>query len=123
MIGTRAQAREAGAGAVAPPSALFALTELPRALAEFSSLGISAPLLATVARGDGHPVMVLPGFVTSDISTTVLRRYLTQRGYDTHAWELGRNLGPRAIGRAGEKLGARLLAVHEATGRKVSLIG
>lgn len=111
------------ARAIAPPSALLALTELPRALAEFSSLGIAAPLLASAPRGDGHPVMVLPGFVTSDISTTVLRRYLQQLGHDVHAWELGRNLGPRAIGRDGEKLVARLRAIHAATGRRVSLIG
>lgn len=108
---------------VAPPSALLALTELPRALAELSSLGMAAPFLASAPRGDGHPVMVLPGFVTSDISTTVLRRYLTRIGYDAHTWDLGRNLGPKAIGMQGEKLIARLKAIHEATGQKVSLIG
>ncbi len=109
--------------AIRPPSALLALTELPRALAEFSALGIAAPFLASAPRGDGHPVMVLPGFVTSDMSTTVLRRFLARQGYHAHAWELGRNLGPRAIGREGEKLVARLRAIHEATGQKVSLIG
>lgn len=108
---------------VSPPSLLLALTELPRAIAELSSLAPAAPLLATAPRGDGHPVMVLPGFVTSDISTTVLRRFLTQMGYDTHAWELGRNLGPKAIGWGGEKLIARLDQIHEETGKRVSLIG
>lgn len=111
------------AHAIAPPSALLALTELPRAVAEFSTLGMASPLLASAKRGDGHPVMVLPGFVTSDASTAVLRRYLTQIGYDAHTWDLGRNLGPKAIGRQGEKLVARLLAIHAATGRKVSLVG
>lgn len=110
-------------GAIRPPSALLALTELPRALAEFSTLGIAAPFLANAPRGDGHPVMVLPGFVTSDISTTVLRGFLARQGYDAHAWDLGRNLGPKAIGREGEKLVARLRAIHDATGKKVSLIG
>jgi len=80
-------------------------------------------LLATAPRGDGHPVMVLPGFVTSDRSTTVLRAFLKGLGYDAHAWELGRNLGPKAIGQQGEKLIARILEVHEATGKKVSLVG
>lgn len=110
-------------GAIRPPSALLALTELPRALAEFSTLGIAAPFLANAPRGDGHPVLVLPGFVTSDVSTTVLRRFVAGQGYDAHAWELGRNLGPKAIGREGERLVARLRAIHEATGQKVSLIG
>lgn len=106
-----------------PPSALLALTELPRALAELGALPFAAPLLAAAPRGDGHPVLVLPGFVTSDTSTAVMRAYLKRLGYDAHAWELGRNLGPRAIGREGERLIARLRAIHEATGQRVSVIG
>jgi pimeloyl-ACP methyl ester carboxylesterase len=108
---------------IKPPSALLALTELPRALVELGSLGLAAPILATAPRGDGHPVMVLPGFVTTDISTAPLRRYLRDLGYDAHAWQLGRNLGPKAIGREGEKLIARLREIHDTTGQKVSLIG
>ena len=108
---------------VRAPSALLALSELPRALAELGTLPLAAPLLATVPRGDGHPVLVLPGFTTSDTSTAVLRRYLTRIGYDAHTWDLGRNLGLKAIGREGEKLIDRLNAVHELTGRKVSLVG
>ena len=107
----------------APPSAILALTELPRALFELGSLAFASPLLATAPRGDGHPVMILPGFMASDSSTVVIRRYLKNLGYDAHAWELGRNLGPRAIGREGEKLVDRLRAVHELTGQKVSLVG
>lgn len=110
--------------AISPPSALLALTELPRALLDIGALGLAAgPLLATAPRGDGHPVMVLPGFVTTDISTTLLRRFLDRIGYDAHAWELGRNLGPKAIGREGERLVARLTDIHERTGEKVSLVG
>lgn len=107
-----------------PPSALLALTELPRALAEFGSYAaLAAPLHATAPRGDGHPVLVLPGFMTSDASTTVLRRFLRRLGYDARAWDLGRNLGPRAIGREGEHLVAKLREIHERTGQKVSLVG
>ena len=105
------------------PSALLALTELPRALVELGALPWAVPLLATAPRGDGHPVLVLPGFVTSDRSTTILRGFLNGQGYDAHAWELGRNLGPKAIGHQGEKLIARILEVHQATGKKVSLVG
>ncbi len=106
-----------------PPSPLLALTELPRALAERASLPLAAPFLRMAPRGDGHPVLVLPGFTTTDRSTAVLRHYLARLGYDVHAWELGRNLGPRAIGREGEKLNARLEDIHAATGRTISLIG
>lgn len=109
--------------ATKPPSALLALSELPRAIGELSALPWFSAGLMSAPRGDGHPVMVLPGFVTSDISTTILRRYLGQLGYDAHAWELGRNLGPKAIGREGEKLVERLRCIHDKTGQKVSLIG
>jgi pimeloyl-ACP methyl ester carboxylesterase len=109
--------------ATKPPSPILALSELPRALVEMGSLPLAAPLLWSAPRGDGHPVLVLPGFTTTDRSTGVLRRYLTRMGYDTHAWELGRNLGPRAIGQQGEKLIARLEDIHAATGKKVSLVG
>lgn len=105
------------------PSHWLALTELPRAVAEFASLPLAAPLLARAPKGDGHPVLVLPGFITTDASTVVLRNFLKRLGYDAHEWGLGRNLGPRAIGREGEKLVAKLTDIHAATGQKVSLVG
>ena len=80
-------------------------------------------MLATAPRGDGHPVIVLPGFVTSDRRPACCAAFSSGIGYDAHAWDLGRNLGPKAIGRQGEKLIDRVLAVHEATGQKVSLVG
>ena len=109
--------------AIKPPSLFLAITELPRALLELGSLPWASPLLSRAPKGDGHPVLVLPGFVTSDFSTRLLRRYLDRLGYDSHAWELGRNLGPKAIGAQGEKLIARLDEIHGATGQKVSVIG
>ncbi|MBC7985617.1 MAG: alpha/beta hydrolase, partial [Sphingomonadaceae bacterium] len=79
--------------------------------------------LASAPRGDGHPVLVLPGMLASDRSTGVLRTYLANLGYEVHKWELGRNLGARAIGVEGERLIERLSTIHRANGRKVSLIG
>ncbi len=105
------------------PSMVLALTEAPRAMVELSYLSMTAPLLRQAPRGDGHPVLVLPGFVTSDRSTRILRLYLDDLGYDAHGWELGRNLGPKAVGARGERLTRRLLAVHRATCAKVSLVG
>lgn len=112
-----------GTPRIEPPSKMLAVTELGRAVLEFGTLPLAAPLLLAAPRGDGHPVLVLPGFITTDLSTTVLRRFLTQLGYDAHAWELGRNLGPKAIGWSGEKLVARLEDIHAKTGKKVSLVG
>ena len=115
--------QENQADRVAPPSMLLALTEPMRALFELGSMPMAAPLLAMAPRGDGHPVLVLPGFITSDRSTGLLRRFLTRMGYDAYTWNLGRNLGPKAIGDEGEHLIERLEEVHAKTGKKVSLVG
>lgn len=81
----------------AAPPLVNALTELPRTLLEMSSLVMSMPWLATQPRGDGHKVMVLPGFLAGDESTAVLRRYLDYLGYEALPWKLGRNTGRAEI--------------------------
>jgi alpha/beta hydrolase fold len=43
--------------------------------------------------GKGKPVLVVPGLLSSDISTYVLRKYLTKKGYIVYGWQLGINLG------------------------------
>ena len=53
----------------------------------------ASPLLSTVGRSDHHPVLVLPGFSATDVSTVPLRLVLRSRGYWVHAWQLGRNIG------------------------------
>src|ERR1700738_5547797 len=53
------------------------------------------PLLSQAPRGDGHPVLVLPGLVASDTSTRPLRSFLKNRGYAVSGWRQGRNLGLR----------------------------
>jgi len=101
----------------------YAMAEGPRALAEMASLLPAAPYLALAPRGDGHPVLVLPGFGGGDGSTTVIRRYLAGQGLATHTWELGRNLGS-AIPDLQQRLSERLEAVWQESGRRpVSLVG
>jgi pimeloyl-ACP methyl ester carboxylesterase len=39
-------------------------------------------------------VLVLPGLLASDLSTTVLRGWLRRLGYEVVGWDLGRNRGP-----------------------------
>ena len=81
---------------VPPPSLWLSLTEVHRAAAEILSLGLSRRMLERLApSGDGHPVMVLPGFFGSDAYNTALRRFLARRGYAVHGWGQGVNLGPR----------------------------
>jgi hypothetical protein len=103
-----------------PPSKLLWLAEY-RAVWELGFSLTAAPLLLTAPRGDGHPVLVLPGFLVSDVSTTMLRRYLRTLGYDAYGWELGRNFG--GIRRMRAKLRERLSTIHAKTGKTVTLIG
>ncbi|MCZ6618402.1 MAG: alpha/beta hydrolase [Gammaproteobacteria bacterium] len=99
------------------------LAEGPRVISEIASLMAVAPFLYHAPRGDGHPVLVLPGFGAGDRSTTVIRGFLTSLGYRARPWELGTNLGP-AIPDLMVELAARLDEVFVAAGEvKVSLIG
>jgi pimeloyl-ACP methyl ester carboxylesterase len=80
---------------VPPPSAFLALTEAHRTFFEMLSLTLSRSVLRKAPRGDGHAVMVLPGFMGDDGYNGPLRRFLTQQEYSVHGWGQGRNLGPR----------------------------
>jgi pimeloyl-ACP methyl ester carboxylesterase len=108
------------AGRLRAPSLFMMLAEARSVFELNSSLWLS-PLLMRAPRGDGHPVLALPGFLASDLSMAPMRRYLKQLGYDTHAWNLGRNLG----GVAGKRGALRdlLTQIHATTGKKVSIIG
>lgn len=104
-----------------PPSALLALTEFQRTTLEVISLATLRRLLEGLPRGDGHPVMVLPGFLGSDTYNAPFRRFLTRLGYKVHGWGLGQNLGPRDG--ALEKLMARVDNLTQRHGEAISLIG
>ena len=84
---------------------------------------LASPLLRAVPipSGQGQPVIVLPGFMTTDVSSIRLRRSLNAAGYRAFGWELGRNLGARAD--MLERLSGRVAAVHRAHGGPVALIG
>ncbi len=103
-----------------PPLGLFAREQV-RALGEFSTFSGRSALLRRVARGDGHPVLVLPGLLTGDLSTQPLRRFLRQLCYDARGWKLGINRGPTDA--LQESLDTRLAYLVERHERKVSLIG
>ena len=103
-----------------PPSRTLMLLE-GRAIHELGAFLGALPLLSLAPRGDGHPVLVLPGLVASDTSTRPLRSFLKSRGYAASGWRQGRNLGPRQGVQH-----AMVDLVHELTdahGRKISLIG
>src|SRR4051794_9416364 len=61
------------------PSPAALLTEPPRAGLDVAALAAAWPLLTAARRGDGHPVLVLPGLMTGDPATLVLRTALRAR--------------------------------------------
>src|SRR5258708_31399261 len=63
-----------------PPSRTLMFLE-GRAIHELGAFLGALPLLSLAPRGDGHPVLVLPGLVASDPSTRPLRTFLQRRGY------------------------------------------
>jgi hypothetical protein len=103
-----------------PPSRTLMFLE-GRALPELGAFLGALPLLGLAPHGDGHPVLVLPGLVASDVSTRPLRTFLKSRGYAVSGWRQGRNLGLRpGVQHAMVDLVHELNDTH---GRKVSLVG
>lgn len=105
------------------PALPLALVEPGRTLAEISLLQFGKIPLRYAPMGDGHPVLVCPGFLASDRSTGSLRRFIASKEYDVYPWQLGSNLGPGPDGRTMDALEQRVNAIYKQTGRKVTLVG
>jgi pimeloyl-ACP methyl ester carboxylesterase len=103
----------------APSLALLALEM--RAWPELGLYFASMPLLLARPRGDGHSVLVLPPFGTTDAYTSPLRIALRALGYSTHGWGLGQNLGPTSA--ILEGVPSALEELADRSGRPVSVIG
>jgi pimeloyl-ACP methyl ester carboxylesterase len=103
-----------------PPGLGLLLAEM-RGIFEFNATLMMSPFLMSAPRGDGHPVLALPGFLASDLSMAPMRRYLTELGYEPHAWRMGRNVG--GVSRMRAALRDRLTEIYEGSRRKVSIVG
>lgn len=102
------------------PAPWLGLTEPLRAAVDAASLLPGSVWLASAARGDGHPVLVLPGFTASDASTLALRAFLRRQGFAAQGWGLGRNMGSPD---QRHELDALLTRLRVASGQAVSLVG
>jgi len=110
----------------APLTWFDAFRDLFLGAAAAATLPLGCLALSRVPRGDGHAVLVLPGFLSPDQPTWPLRWYLTQVGYAVHPWALGYNLGfSTAYHYDIEALIEHRLkeVVIESGSRKISLIG
>jgi hypothetical protein len=104
----------------APPISLLVMEPL-RALFDYCAARVGCEPLPV---GDGHPVVVYPGLAGGALSTSHLRRFLSESGFTVHDWEGGVNTGPGGI--FDEWLGGleqRVRRLHRAHGCKASLVG
>ena len=103
-----------------PPSKALLAREI-LAFAELGAYYAAVPWWNIAPRGDGSPVLVLPGLSQSDLSTELLRRFLNNRGHAAHGWRMGINCGNTGL--VDDHLLTRLQALSEEHGRKVSVVG
>ena len=100
----------------------FSLLRESRALFEFAHCYSSMPLLTRVARkGDGHPVLVIPGFMGGDGSTRGLRKFLDKLGYEVIGWSGKRNAGFDDDNF--ERLSETIVALAAERETRISLVG
>jgi pimeloyl-ACP methyl ester carboxylesterase len=105
-----------------PPNLLLALSDGPRALADVAVLNVAAPLLRKLPRAKRQQsVMVIPGFLGSDLGNGPLIRYLQHLGYTAAGWGQGRNLGPESF--SDISLRESMEPLIEAGNGRVSLVG
>jgi len=105
----------------APPPRQW-LAEPARSVGGIVSLVGARRALLAAPRGDGRPVMLLPGLFNGDFAMIVMRRYLTALGYRAEGWGLGANFGARTIGQDAERLFARIEGIVAEAG-PVTLVG
>src|SRR5512136_3106145 len=105
---------------VGKPRLLHQVIE-PRALLEMATLPLNLPMLARTPRGDGHPVLLLPGFMADEGTLIVLKLFLENRGYEVQTWGFGRNVG--FTSRHASALRQKIRYMHYKSGRTVSLVG
>ena len=106
--------------ATKPPRALYSLLE-GRALLEIGSLPLFLPMLQTTPRGDGHPVLLVPGFTASDATLIGLCVFLRSRGYHVVTWGFGQNTGFKL--KFSQALEQKIRFLHHKHKRKVSVVG
>lgn len=92
-----------------------------RALLEAATIPCALPWLLNVPKGDGHPVVLVPGFMAGEMAMGLLELYLRNRGYQVSTWGFGRNIGFHS--KHAKALEQKIRYLHYKTGRKVSLVG
>ena len=105
----------------APTFSFWSAAREATGVLELPRLGLELRDLRREPRGDGSPVLVLPGFGADDRSTWPIRRFLTSLEHDARGWGRGSNVGdvPDSV----ERVGEMVTTLAAETGRSVSLVG
>ncbi len=106
---------------IEPPSSWLLASESRAVWEMWAGLAMYLPVKHLSKRGDGHPVLVLPGLGATDASTALLRKFIDDLGYVSYAWELGRNRGFKEEVHAA--VTQRLATIHDEHKQKVTVIG
>jgi pimeloyl-ACP methyl ester carboxylesterase len=102
------------------PRTLWTLLE-GRAFLEMGLLPALLPVLQRTPRGDGHPVLLVPGFTAGDSTLIGLQVFLKSRGYHVETWGFGQNTGFKL--KFSQALEQKLRFLQHKHRRKVSLVG
>lgn len=103
-----------------PPALPLLLGEV-RVLADWRRGGRIGHAVPVTKQADGQPVLVIPGFFATDVSTVRLRRTLKAAGYFAYGWGQGRNLGVRED--TLERIDARIDQIGRESDGPVTLVG
>lgn len=103
-----------------PPHPFWTLTE-GRGILEFGAFSILRRPMRNLPKGDGHPVLALPGFMASDVSTRPMRRLFNDLGYNSYGWGLGRNV--RFDGEREQAMSDLIERIYDENGQKMSIVG
>jgi len=96
------------------------LTEAFRAMGDFKKATAFYKGYKGYKQGDGHPVLVIPGFMGSNTSTFRLRKFIKRLGYLPYDWGLGRNYADMEDV---EQLMELVDKIYEKHNEKITLIG
>lgn len=102
------------------PSWILNLTEGIRATFEIIKCLFFLLFYRYPKQRNNKPVLVVPGLLTSDISTYLMRRFIQKHGHTAYGWTLGRNLGNIDGLKVLSNILEQLYQTHQ---QKVTLIG
>ena len=114
--------KTAGFATWPPPTSTVSPATLAREMVALTQASLSPPAFPEdAARGAGQPVIVIPGFLAPDMSTSRLRDFLVRQNFSPMAWTGGINLGP--MRRVMAALKDQICQTADRAGRPVSLVG